>query len=282
MTLFALPFPSIDPVLIEVGPIVVRWYALAYIAGILLGYWYSRRLCEVERLWAGNTPPVQARHIEDFVLWATLGIILGGRIGFVSFYDPAFYIANPSEIFKVWTGGMSFHGGLIGVCLAIFLYTRWQKIPLLSFCDLMGVAAPIGLFFGRIANFINGELYGRFTDVPWAIHFPEPGFPEGGPVARHPSQLYEAALEGLLLFLFLRWMSHSKLAFKRPGLVAGLFGMGYALSRIFVEFFREPDPQLGFLLGGFLTMGMLLSLPVLIIGVLLIINAKRQPPAESA
>lgn len=270
MSLFVLPFPTIDPVALELGPVVIRWYGLAYVAGLLLGYHYVKRICNNAQLWGGKGAPVTAHHMEDFLLWAGLGVIIGGRFGFIVFYNFDFYIENPLEVFKVWNGGMAFHGGLIGVVIAIIAYTRVKKIPFLSFCDIMGTAAPLGLFFGRIANFINGELWGRASDVPWAMVFPG-----AGNIARHPSQLYEAALEGLVLWLVIRLLTHSRLALIRPGLIAGVFGIGYGASRIFVEFFREPDPQLGLLLGGFLTMGMLLSLPVVIGGIAFLVASRR-------
>ncbi len=271
MSLFALSFPIIDPVAIEIGPIAIRWYGLAYVAGLLIGYVYAKSLCKKARLWAGNESAIQSIHIEDFLLWAGIGVILGGRLGFVLFYNPAFYFENPIEIFKIWNGGMAFHGGITGVIVAIFLYTRKKQLSFLSFCDVMAATAPFGLFFGRIANFINAELWGRVSDVPWAMVFPGAGaFP------RHPSQLYEAALEGIILWLVIRFLTHHKKSFNRPGLTAGIFGIGYALSRIFVEFFREPDQQLGFLLGDFLTMGMLLSLPLFLGGLALIFFSKRE------
>lgn len=261
----SLAFPIIDPVAIEIGPVAIRWYGLAYVAGLLLGYVYAKRICVNDRLWGEKGSPIEREHIEDFLLWAGIGVILGGRLGFVLFYNPEFYLQNPLEIFKIWNGGMAFHGGLAGVIIAIILYARKRGISVLSFCDVMATAAPFGLFFGRIANFINAELWGRTTDVPWAFVFPG-----AGDSPRHPSQLYEAALEGIVLWLIIRWLTHSKLSLKRPGLVAAVFGIGYAASRIFVEFYREPDPQLGFLFGGFVTMGMLLSLLVLLGGIALL------------
>ncbi|MEO1066221.1 MAG: prolipoprotein diacylglyceryl transferase [Pseudomonadota bacterium] len=265
MSIFVLPFPVIDPVAVELGPIAIRWYGLAYVVGLLLGYIYAKRICATPSLWRAEKPAVEKDHIEDFLLWAGIGVIVGGRLGFVAFYNTQFYLENPLEILKIWQGGMAFHGGLIGVIVAILLYTRRKNIAFLSFCDVMAVAAPFGLFFGRVANFINDELWGRVTDVPWAMVFPG-----AGPEPRHPSQLYEAALEGLVLWIILRWLTHSRQSLATPGLTAGIFGIGYASARIFVEFFRQPDPQLGFLFGGFATMGMILSVPVLIGGIALI------------
>lgn len=266
----SLPFPIIDPVAIEIGPLAVRWYGLAYVAGLMLGYAYAKRICSTERLWGGKGTSITREHIEDFLLWAGVGVIVGGRLGFVLFYNAEFYLQNPVEILKVWNGGMAFHGGLAGVIVAIILYTRQKGLSFLSFCDVMATAAPFGLFFGRVANFINAELWGRTTDAPWAFVFPG-----GGDLPRHPSQLYEAALEGIVLWLIIRWITHSKLGLTRPGLAAGVFGIGYAASRIFVEFFREPDPQLGFLLGDFVTMGMILSTPVLLGGIALLLASRK-------
>jgi phosphatidylglycerol:prolipoprotein diacylglycerol transferase len=269
MPLSALPFPDLDPVLISIGPLAIRWYALAYIFGILLGWLYARMLIRNETLWGGRAP-LTVTDFDDYIVWVTLGIILGGRIGYVLFYNPAHFAAHPLEIFQVWSGGMSFHGGFAGCVLAVLLFARSRKIPVLSLGDLTCAAGPIGLFLGRIANFINGELWGRPTDVPWAFVFPG-----AGPQPRHPSQLYEAALEGLVLFIVLA-IAVRMGALKRPGLTVGLFAIVYALGRSFCEFFREPDPQLGFLWGG-LTMGMLLSIPLFLAGVAFVWNAMRRP-----
>jgi len=263
---FALTFPSIDPVAIEIGPFAIRWYALAYIAGILFGWRYVIHLTR-------RPPQVMDRAaIDDFVVWATLGIILGGRLGYVLFYKPGYYIANPLEVLFLWRGGMSFHGGLVGVILAIWLFARRHRIPFLTVGDVVAAATPIGLFFGRLANFINGELFGRPSDVPWAMVFPH-----GGPEPRHPSQLYEAALEGLVLFAVLAWLAHRTEMRRHPGALGGAFLAGYALARIISECFREPDAHLGFILGG-VTMGQILSLPMLLIGAYLIVRSRRQPP----
>ncbi len=271
MTL-VLPFPAIDPVIVEVGPFALRWYALAYIAGILIAWWAMRRMAAAERLWGGVLPPSRAE-IDDLVLWATLGVILGGRLGFVLFYNPGHYLAHPAEILAVWQGGMSFHGGLLGVVLAVVLFARGKRYSPLTLFDMIGTVAPVGIFFGRIANFINGELWGRPSDVPWAMVFPG-----AGPQPRHPSQLYEAALEGVLLFIVMVVLVTRFRALARPGLAAGVFAAGYGLTRSFAEFFRMPDPQLGFLLGG-LTMGQLLSVPLLVLGVALAVRAlRRRPP----
>jgi phosphatidylglycerol:prolipoprotein diacylglycerol transferase len=269
MPLFAIPFPAIDPVAVAIGPFVVRWYALAYIAGLLIGWRYCLVLAD--------RPPrlIERRDIDDFLVWATLGVVLGGRIGYVLFYQPGYYLQHPVEALYLWHGGMSFHGGALGVALAILLFTRARGLVVLAFSDVIAEAIPIGLFFGRIANFINGELFGRETDVPWAM-----AFPNGGPVPRHPSQLYEAVCEGLLLFLLLLIAEHRG-ARRRPGIVTGLFLVGYAVARMSGELFRQPDAQLGFLVLG-TTMGQLLSIPVLIAGILLIWWARRQPASTAA
>jgi len=268
MPLFAIPFPAIDPVAIAVGPFVVRWYALAYIVGLLIGWRYCLLLAD--------RPPrlVERRDIDDFLVWATLGVVLGGRIGYVLFYKPGYYVEHPLEALYLWHGGMSFHGGALGVTIAILWFTRARRLPVFAFSDIIAEAIPIGLFFGRLANFINGELYGRETDAPWAMVFPG-----GGPVPRHPSQLYEAACEGLLLFLLLLIAEHSG-ARRRPGIVSGLFLVGYAVARMSGELFRQPDVQLGFLVFG-TTMGQLLSIPLLIAGILLGLWAWRRPIAAA-
>jgi len=269
MPFLAIPFPAIDPVAVAIGPFAVRWYALAYIAGLLIGW----RFC----LMLADRPPnlIARRDIDDFLAWATLGIVLGGRLGYVFFYQPGYYLQHPVEALYLWHGGMSFHGGALGVTIAILLYTRARNLALLAFSDIITEAMPIGLLFGRIANFINGELFGRETDVPWAMVFPN-----GGPVARHPSQLYEAFCEGLLLFLVLLAAERMG-ARRRPGIVTGLFLAGYAVARMSGELFRQPDAQLGFLIFG-TTMGQLLSIPVLIAGILVILWACRTPAAAAA
>lgn len=269
-----MPFPNIDPVALQLGPFAVRWYALAYLAGIFLGAWYATTLLKRDDLWANNKPPFPAPAIWDFAFWAVIGIVLGGRAGYVLFYNFPYYSAHPGDIIALWDGGMSFHGGLVGIIVAMWLFTRSKAGNALSSLDLLGAIGTIGLFLGRIANFINGELYGAPTSLPWAVVFPTD--PEGLP--RHPSQLYEAALEGIVLFAVIfagtRWFGW----LKRPGLVAGIFGIGYALSRIGVEFVRLPDTQIGYLLGtGWLTMGMVLSLPVLIAGLALFGYALARP-----
>ncbi len=264
-----LEFPVIDPVAIQIGPLAIRWYALAYLAGILLGWAYADRLVRKAALWPVGRAPATPDQISDFVTWVTLGIIAGGRLGYVLFYNAGYYADHPLEIMSVWQGGMSFHGGLIGVALAVIIFTRRNAIALGSFSDLVASVAPIGLLFGRLANFINGELWGRVTTAPVGMIFPN-----GGPAPRHPSQLYEAGLEGLGLLLLLFVAGQYGRALTRPWLVTGLFGVGYGVSRIIVEFFREPDAHIGFLTGG-LTMGMLLSAPLVLAGAVLIVIALR-------
>jgi phosphatidylglycerol---prolipoprotein diacylglyceryl transferase len=266
MPLFAIPFPALDPVAIWVGPFAIRWYALAYIASLLIGWRYCLALAD--------RPPrlVRRRDIDDFLVWATLGVVLGGRLGYVLFYNSAYYLAHPVEALYLWHGGMSFHGGAIGVTLAIWLFVRAREIPLLAFGDIICAAVPIGLFFGRIANFINGELFGRVSDVPWAMVFPD-----GGPLPRHPSQLYEALCEGLLLFVLLLIAERSG-ARRHPGMVCGLFLAGYAVARMSGELFRQPDAQIGFLIFG-TTMGQLLSIPLLLAGIALIARARGRNAA---
>jgi phosphatidylglycerol:prolipoprotein diacylglycerol transferase len=276
MPFLTIAFPVFDPIAISIGPIAIRWYALAYIGGIVLGWIYARSLLKNEKLWGGPAPatPVQ---IDDFILWVTIGIIVGGRTGYVLFYNPAFFIQHPGEIFQLWNGGMSFHGGFLGCVAVVMLFAHRNNISILSLGDITTAVAPIGLLLGRLANFINSELWGRPADasVPWAMVFPN-----GGPLPRHPSQLYEAGLEGVLLFAVLAVMVRMG-ALKRPGLILGSFITVYALARIASEFFREPDPQLGFLWGG-LTMGMLLSVPMIIAGAILIMMAwRRKAPAHT-
>jgi phosphatidylglycerol:prolipoprotein diacylglycerol transferase len=274
MPFLVLPFPQFDPIAVSIGPFAVRWYALAYIAGIVLGWLYARSILRNERLWGGPAP-ISIAQFDDYVLWVTLGIILGGRAGYVLFYNLPHFLAHPLEIFQLWQGGMSFHGGLLGCVVAVLLFGWRNEVPVLSLGDITCAVSTIGLLLGRLANFVNGELWGRVTDVPWAFVFPT-----GGPLPRHPSQLYEAALEGVLLFVVLTLMIRRG-ALRRPGLIIGTFAIGYGLARIFSEFFREPDPQLGFLWGG-LTMGMLLSLPMIAAGVAFVLWAIRQPRASEA
>ncbi len=268
--LFAIPFPAFDPVAVELGPLVIRWYALAYIVGLLLGWRLARRL--VTRPGWNLTP----EGVDDLLFYVTLGVILGGRLGYVLFYQPGYYAANPLEILYVWRGGMSFHGGLVGVLVAALYFARRTGANPLEVADLLAAVAPLGLFFGRIANFINGELWGRPTDVPWAVIFPM-----AGPEPRHPSQIYEALLEGLLLFVLLQFLARRPRRPEQQGVLTGVFLLGYGLARSFVELYREPDPQLGYLWGG-LTMGQILSIPLVLAGLYLLVRARRsvQPAAR--
>jgi len=275
MPLLSLTFPAINPIAIEFGPFAIRWYALAYVAGIVGGWWYSRRLVADERLWGSVKRPTLA-DMDDLIIWAALGIVLGGRIGYVLFYNFEAYMADPLEILTIWRGGMSFHGGFLGVILAMTLFAWSRGLNLLSLLDIGAVVTPIGLFTGRLANFVNGELWGRpAPDLPWAM-----AFPAAGPELRHPSQLYEAFAEGLVL-LALMGIAARVFGFRRPGTLAGLFAVGYGVARIVCEHFREPDEQLGFLFGGAfshlggITMGQVLSLPMVLIGFALYLAARR-------
>jgi phosphatidylglycerol---prolipoprotein diacylglyceryl transferase len=263
--LFALAYPHIDPIALQLGPFAIRWYAIAYIAGLLLGWRYVK--------WLVAQPPhaMSELDVDDFLVWATMGVVLGGRLGYVLFYKPLYYLANPLEILALWHGGMSFHGGALGVIAAIVLFSRRRGLDLFKVGDVICCAVPIGLFFGRIANFINGELFGRVApDVKWAMIFPG-----GGPDPRHPSQLYEAGLEGVVLFLVLFTLWRRTRIRQRPGALSGVFLAGYGVARIVSEFFRQPDAHLGFLFAG-ATMGQLLSLPLVFAGVLLIWWANRR------
>jgi len=284
MPLSLITYPKFDPVLVSfgpfaigshtIGPFAIRWYALAYICGILLGWLYARTIIGKERLWGGPAPFTRL-DLDDFVLWVTLGIILGGRTGYVLFYNLGFYAAHPLEIFKVWDGGMSFHGGFLGCVAAVVLFGLKRHISILSLGDITCTVAPIGLFLGRLANFVNGELWGRETDVPWAMKFPLDRYQ----LPRHPSQLYEATLEGLVLLVILHVLIRRG-ALKRPGFIIGAFAIIYAAMRSFCEIFREPDVQLGFLWHG-TTMGMLLSIPLFLAGVGFVAYALRRQPARS-
>jgi phosphatidylglycerol:prolipoprotein diacylglycerol transferase len=269
-----MPFPPLNPIAFELGPLVVRWYALGYLAGVFGGAWYATTLLSRGHLWANNRPPFPAAAIWDFAFWAMVGIVVGGRLGYVVFYNLPYYAADPGQIVALWDGGMSFHGGLVGIIAAMWLFVRRHDGSVLSSLDLLGAIATIGIFLVRLTNFINAELYGAPTTLPWGVIFPTD--PEQVP--RHPTQLYEAALEGLLLFLLVMLGTRHLGWLRRPGLTAGIFGIGYALSRILVEFWRLPDIQLGYLLGtGWLTMGMVLSLPILAAGIALVAYAMARP-----
>lgn len=267
--MLAIAFPAIDPVLVEIGPVAIRWYAVAYVAGLIIGWRYVRYLARTR--FDGLT----ARAIDDLLVCCTLGVVLGGRLGYVLFYQPGHFLAHPQEILLIWQGGMSFHGGLLGTVVAIIGFARVRRIQVLTVSDIVACAVPIGLFFGRIANFINGELYGRISDVPWAMVFPN-----GGPDPRHPSQLYQAIMEGLLLFAALTLLVHLTRLATRPGALTGFFLVGYALARIIGELFREPDAFLGFIVSG-ITMGQILSLPMLALGAFLLIRARSRRDADA-
>lgn len=269
LPLTALAFPNIDPVIVQVGPLAIHWYGVGYVIGILFAWWYAGRLVSNERLWGGKPAPITRTDIDDFVVWAAAGILLGGRIGYILFYDLARYIESPSDILAVWQGGMSFHGGLAGVTVAMLVFAWRRGISPWSLFDVIAASVPVGFGLVRVTNFINSELWGRPTDVPWAFVFPN-----GGPLPRHPSQLYEAALEGLVLFFILRLLTHSALKLTRPGFVAGAMIAGYGAARIFVEFFREPDAHIGYVAGGWLTMGMILSTPMVLLGLWAMLRAR--------
>jgi len=269
MTFLAIQLPQFNPIAFEIGPLAIRWYALAYISGIVLGWIYARALVKNEKLWSGPAP-ISLLQLDDFILWVTLGIILGGRTGDL-LWDFHRYMEDPSEIYKLWHGGMAFHGGYIGCVVAVIWFALRNKISILSLGDITTAVAPIGLFFGRIANFVNGELWGREApNLSWAMIFPH----DIQHLPRHPSQLYEAGLEGILLFIILTIMIRFG-ALKRPGLILGSFTLLYGLARITSEFFRDPDPPYG-LMWGYLSMGMLLSIPMVIIGIILIVQAVRR------
>jgi len=273
--LAVLTYPEISE--FALGPIDVagfalgiRWYSLAYIAGIMFGWWYIRRLASKPGAAMG------VKHIDDFITWAIVGVIAGGRLGYVLFYNFSFYIDNPLNIFRLWDGGMSFHGGAIGVILAVIFFSRKHRLELMRVADIVAVVSPVGLFAGRIANFINGELWGRTTDVPWAMVFPT-----GGPLPRHPSQLYEAMGEGVILFLILMFLYHkTRLAKEMPGVIAGTFYLGYGLTRVLVEFVREPDVGVEHIMG--LTRGQLLSVPMFLFAAWLISKGLRYRAAQQA
>jgi phosphatidylglycerol:prolipoprotein diacylglycerol transferase len=267
MPLLVIPFPEIDPVLIEIGPLAIRWYALAYIAGLVIGWRYMARLSR------RPGAPLDEGQIDDMLFWITIGVVLGGRLGYVLFYNPGYYLANPGEALMVWRGGMSFHGGLLGVFIAIIWFCRRRRLPLLAVGDVTAQATPIGLFLGRIANFINAELFGRPSDVPWAMVFPT-----ADDQPRHPSQIYEALLEGLVLFVLLWLLARKAPWATRPGFLTGAFCVGYAVARAIVELFREPDAHIGFLAGS-VTMGQVLSLPLLLFGLYLMVRARSAEKA---
>ena len=265
-----LTFPNIDPVLIEIGPFAVRWYAIAYIAGLIFASWYMKRLVTNPALWGPSKPSMSVPQVDEFFIWSVFGVVLGGRLGYVLFYKPLFYLSHPVDIVRMWDGGMSFHGGFLGVVVACLIYGRRIGTSLDRMLDLGAAAVPVGLGLGRLANFINGELWGRAGDVPWSFVFP--GDELG--LARHPSQLYEALLEGFVLFILVRIATHRFGALQFPGRASGIFALWYGMSRIIAEFFREPDAHLGYIFG-FITMGMILSVPLCAVGVWLLVRSRR-------
>ena len=261
-TFAALSHPQIDPVLISLGPLEIHWYGVAYAVGILFGWWYARKMVTTPELWGASGASITEEHLDDFLVWAVGGIILGGRLGYILFYDLPTYLENPLAVFAVWQGGMSFHGGLAGITLAMILFARKHGFSPFSMFDIIAACCGLGIFLGRVSNFINAELFGRVTDAPWGVIFPgTDGLP------RHPSQLYEGILEGILLFAIMAIFIWKFGKLKTPGFIAGVFVAGYGLSRIAVEFVRVPDPQLGYLFGtSWITMGMMLSIPLVVIG----------------
>jgi phosphatidylglycerol:prolipoprotein diacylglycerol transferase len=275
MSELALQFPNIDPVALQIGPLAIKWYGLAYMAGLLLGWLYIRRLVRETRLWPNETPPFSLERVDDLLLYMTCGVVVGGRLGFIVFYEPLHYLHHPAEIPQLWRGGMAFHGALVGCGLASWLFAWRNRVSPWTTMDLCAAAVPIGLFFGRLANFINGELFGRPTSVPWGMVFPAAALqhPSIEPTPRHPIQLYEAFLEGFVLLLILRWLAHRWLAFQTPGVVTGVFLIGYGLARSSCELFREPDPVHMFTAGPF-TPGIVYSLPMILLG-LYFIRAAR-------
>jgi len=292
-----IPFPNISPEIFSISvfgfELALRWYALAYIAGILIGWRMVVMTVKTSRLWIKNQPVMTPTQIEDLLTWVILGVIFGGRLGYVLFYQPSYYLQKPNEILYVWQGGMAFHGGLLGVIVTGLIFTTRYKVPKLSAADVMALGVPPGLLLGRMANFINAELWGRPTDLPWGVAFPTQAAqlcPDViGVCARHPSQLYEALLEGLILGGVLLWLVWQRDAYKTPGLIAGTFFLGYGIARFAVEFVRQPDAQfvsagnpLGLALevGGYgLTMGQLLSVPMIGLGLYLIRQARRMRAA---
>lgn len=255
-----LAYPEISPIIFSIGPVAIRWYSMAYLVGIILGWWLASSRVKKYDLGLSKT------NCEDVAFAVTLGIILGGRIGYILFYGAGQYLQKPLEIFALWHGGMSFHGGIFGVIIALFVSSRLIKYPFLKLTDLVAPVVPIGIFLGRIANFINDELWGRVTDVAWAVRFPRGGF-----LPRHPSQIYEACLEGIALFVILNLLWKNKWCREHDGVISGAFLLGYSCFRAISELFREPDVQIGFLWGGF-TMGQWLSLPITLIGLFLLLR----------
>jgi phosphatidylglycerol---prolipoprotein diacylglyceryl transferase len=283
MDQMAIAFPFNDPVALHIyGQFGIRWYGLAYAAGLLLGWWYMRLLCRKRKLW-GGLGPMHPLQVDDFLFWATLGTVVGGRTGFFLLYEPGILLKHPLHFFQIWEGGMAFHGGLLGVGLAVLLFARSNQIPIRSLMDLSAAAVPFGLFFGRIANFVNAEIYGRITNVPWAVEFPSAVLMQNhdafGP--RHPTQIYEALLEGLAMFALLRYFTYRRRSFTAPGLTAGVFLMAYGAFRIFVEYFKEWD-MAEFFTTRYFSEGVVYSLPMIAYGAYLAITAIKGAAGASS
>jgi phosphatidylglycerol---prolipoprotein diacylglyceryl transferase len=274
MSLAALTYPNIDPVALSIGPLSIKWYGLSYMTGLIFGWLYVRRLLSTPSLWSKNTPPFGAERVDDLLLYVTLAVIVGGRLGQVLLYDPGYYYAHPSEAFQIWRGGMSFHGAVIAAAIAIPLFARQFNVSARSVMDLCCTASPVGLLLGRIANFINSEHWGRVTDAAVGMVFPN-----GGELPRHPSQLYESALEGAVMLVIMRVMTHRILGLKRPGLVAGVWLVWYAIARFICEFFREPEPVHALNIEPF-TAGQFYCLPMLALGIYFIVTAQKSQAAE--
>jgi phosphatidylglycerol:prolipoprotein diacylglycerol transferase len=276
LSLAALTYPQVDPTAIAIGPIDIKWYGLAYMAGLLLGWLYVRRLLATPRLWRDDQAPLSVERADDLLLFVTFAVIVGGRLGQVLLYEPSYYFSHPSEIIKTWHGGMSFHGALIVSGAVILYFAHRFKVSARTIMDICCAAAPFGIFFGRIANFINSEHWGRVTDAAIGMVFPN-----GGPEPRHPSQLYEAALEGLVMAIIMRIMTHRVLGLKRPGLVTGVWLIWYAIARSICEFFREPEAVNFFNIGPF-TAGQMYSLPMLFLGIYFVFTARRDERREQS
>lgn len=253
-----IDFPNISPIAFTIGALTIRWYALAYLFGILFAWWLTKLNIKKYNL------SITSAQLDDLVFYTTLGILLGGRLGYILFYGSAYFFYHPIEIFAVWHGGMSFHGGILGVILGLYFFSIKQKIPFLKVTDIVALYVPIGIFLGRIANFINGELWGRVTDVPWAVKFPN-----GGYLPRHPSQIYEAFSEGILMLFILNFLWRKAFIREHSGIISACFLIVYAVSRMCMEFFREPDQQIGFLFRN-VTLGQLLSIPFLLLGLFIL------------
>ena len=295
-----IQFPNLSPEIFSISlfgtEFALRWYALAYIAGILIAWYLAARAVKRPALWPNETAPVTPRQVEDLMTWIILGVILGGRLGYVLFYQPSVYLENPAQILRIWEGGMAFHGGLLGVVVATWLYARAQNIDKLQIADLVAHTVAPGLLLGRLANFVNAELWGRATDLPWGVAFPgraaqDCGQALGEICARHPSQLYEAAMEGLILGALILWMVYRRNAFHAPGRILGTFLAGYGIARFIVEFFRQPDAQfisdgnplgLAWQIGGYgLTQGQALSVPMIALGLWFILRARHAATTEA-